>query len=202
MEQGRGLRAAEAFLAGVAAMLVATALLAVAHLLQASIPFPALGLAQRLVELIPGTVAVFFIEHLGHWALRLFAGGFTVASVLAGGVAGILVARRPLAQRTMAAFVAAAVLAGIALGGWRPGPGAPSLTTYAALVGLAGVVLALWLRRSLERLERDPAPRPPARGLGRTRRELLRAGVGVAGLLAAGLVLRRLAGGGLGDRGG
>ncbi len=201
MEQGRGLRAAEAFLAGVAAMLVATALLAVAHLLQASIPFPALGLAQRLVELVPGTVAVFFVERLGHWALRLFAGGFTVASVLAGGLAGVLVARRPVARRTVAAFAAAAALAAIALAGYRPGPGAPSLTSYAALVGVTGLVFALWLRHSLERLERDPAP-PPARGLGRTRRELLRAGAGAAGLFAAGYVLRGLAGGGLGDRGG
>jgi DMSO/TMAO reductase YedYZ molybdopterin-dependent catalytic subunit len=201
MDQGRGLRASTAFVVGVAAMLPPTALLGVAHLVQANIPFPALGLAQRVVELVPGAVAVFFIERLGHWALRLFAGGFTVGSVLAGGLAGIVVARQPASRRLLAAAAAAAVLAAIALGGYRSGPGAPSFTTYAALVALAGVVFALWLRRSLERLERDRVP-PPARGLGRTRREVLRAGAGAAGLVAAGLVLRALSGGGLGDRGG
>jgi DMSO/TMAO reductase YedYZ molybdopterin-dependent catalytic subunit len=41
----------------------------------------------------------------------------------------------------------------------------------------------------------------PATGLGRTRRELLRAAVGAGGLLAVGLVLRRLTGG-FGDPGG
>jgi len=201
MDQGRGLRASEAFIAGVAAMLPPTALLGVAHLVQANLPFPALGLAQRVVELIPGSVAVFFIERLGHWALRLFAAGFTAGSVLAGGVAGIAVARQASSRRLLATAAAAVVLAAIALGGYRPGPGAPSLTTYAAVVALAGVVFALSLRGSLERLERDRVP-PPARGVGRTRREVLRAGAGAAGLLAAGLVVRAMSGGGLGDRGG
>jgi DMSO/TMAO reductase YedYZ molybdopterin-dependent catalytic subunit len=41
----------------------------------------------------------------------------------------------------------------------------------------------------------------PASGLGRTRRELLRAAVGAAGLVAAGLVVRRVSGG-FGDPGG
>ena len=54
-----------------------------------------MGLAQRLLRLVPGPVAVFFIDRLGHWALRLFAVGFTVGSVLAGGVAGVVVARGP-----------------------------------------------------------------------------------------------------------
>ena len=109
-------------MAGVAAMLPATALLGVAHLVQANVPFPPLGLAQRLLELIPGPVAVFFVEHLGHWALRLFAGGFTVGSVLAGGLAGLLVARRPVTQWAATSWAAAALLAAIALGGYRSEP--------------------------------------------------------------------------------
>jgi DMSO/TMAO reductase YedYZ molybdopterin-dependent catalytic subunit len=201
MEDGRDLRAGEAFIAGVAAMLLPTALLGVAHLVQASLPFPALGLAQRVVELIPGTVAVFFIERLGHWALRLFAGGFAVGSVLVGGLAGIVVARQAGSRRLLAIAGAAAVLGAVALGGYRSGPGAPAFTTYVVVVALAGLVFALSLRGSLDRLERDRVP-PPARGLGRTRREVLRAGAGAAGLLAAGLALRALSGGGLGDRGG
>jgi DMSO/TMAO reductase YedYZ molybdopterin-dependent catalytic subunit len=194
----RRLRTSESFVAGVSAMLVATAVLGLAHLVQASFPFPPLGLAQRLLRLVPGPLAVFFIERLGHWALQLFAAGFTVGSVLAGGLAGILVARA--GARGRAAWLAGGLLALAALPGYRPQPGAPSLAVYVAVVAVAGVVYASVLRGALGRLERDPVP-APARGLGRTRRELLRALVGGGALLLTGLVLRRLTGG-LGDPGG
>ena len=91
----RRLRTSGSLVAGVSAMLVATAVLGLVYLVQPSFPFPPLGLAQRLLRLVPGPVAVFFIDRLGHWALRLFAVGFTVGSVLAGGVAGVVVARGP-----------------------------------------------------------------------------------------------------------
>src|SRR4029450_6774762 len=91
-----------AFVLGCAATTVALAVFGLVHLVQASFPFPPLGLAQRLLRLVPGPVAVFFIDLLGHWALRLFAAGFTVGSILAGGAAAILVARAPAARRTRA----------------------------------------------------------------------------------------------------
>ena len=91
----RRLRTSGSLVAGVSAMLVATAVLGLVYLVQPSFPFPPLGLAPRLLRLLPGPVTVFFIDHLGHLALRLFAVGFTVGSVLAGGVAGVVVARGP-----------------------------------------------------------------------------------------------------------
>jgi hypothetical protein len=190
----------ESFVAGVSAMLVATAVLGLAYLVQASFPFPPLGLAQRLLQLVPGPLAVFFIERLGHWALRLFAVGFTVGSVLAGGVAGVVVARRPAPTRARAAWLAGGLLAAAALPGYGAQPGAPSLLVYGAVVAAAGVVYASVLRGALARLERDPVP-APVTGLGPTRRELLRALVGAGALLATGLVIRRLSGG-FGDPGG
>jgi DMSO/TMAO reductase YedYZ molybdopterin-dependent catalytic subunit len=196
----RSLRTSEGFVAGVAAMLVATAVLGLVHLLQASFPFPPLGLAQRLLRLVPGSLAVFFIDLLGHWALRLFAVGFTVGSVLAGGAAAALVARRPASHRTRAAWLAGGLLGVVALGGYRAQPGAPSLLVYGAVVAVAAVAYVSVLLGALGRLERDPVP-APARGFGRTRRELLRAAVGAAALLATGLAVRRLTGG-LGDAGG
>jgi len=198
------LRASEAFVAGVSAMLLATGLLGLASLVQSSVPFPPLGLAQRFLHLIPGRVDVFFIDLLGHWALRLFAVGFTAGSILAGGVAGILVTRLPGSsrQRTAAVWAAAAVLAALAFAGWSSTPGGPSAATYAALVGAAGVVFALALGGALGRLERDTVP-PPAQGFGRTRREFLRAAVGAGGLVVAGVAVRRFSGGAIGgDRGG
>ena len=194
----RRLRTSEAFVAGTAAMVVATAVLGLVHLVQASFPFPPLGLAQRLLRLVPGPVAVFFIDLLGHWALRLFAVGFTVASILAGGAAAVLVARA--AKRSRAAWLAGGLLGLVALGGYRGQPGAPSLLVYGVVVAVAAVVYVSVLQGALGRLERDPVP-APASGLGRTRRELLRAVVGAAGLLATGFAIRRLTGG-IGDSGG
>jgi DMSO/TMAO reductase YedYZ molybdopterin-dependent catalytic subunit len=196
----RRLRTSESFVAGTSAVLLAMAVLGLCYLVQASFPFPPLGLAQRLLRLIPGPLAVFFIERLGHWALRLFAVGFTVGAVLAGGVAGVIIGRSPAPTRARAAWLAGGLLAAAALGGYGAQPGAPSLLVYGAVVAAAGVVYASALRGALARLERDPVP-APATGLGRTRRELLRAAVGAGGLLAVGLVLRRLTGG-FGDPGG
>ena len=114
-------------MAGVAAMTVATALLGLVHIVQASFPFPPLGLAQRLLRLIPGPLAVFFIDQLGHWALRLFAIGFTVATILAGGAAAVLVARAGASRRGRAAW-----LAGAGTGSRSSRPRAPRRTlTYA-----------------------------------------------------------------------
>jgi DMSO/TMAO reductase YedYZ molybdopterin-dependent catalytic subunit len=196
----RRLRTSEAFVAGVGATVVALAVLGLVHLVQASFPFAPLGLAQGLLRLVPGPVAVFFIDLLGHWALRLFAAGFTLGSVLAGGAAAVLVARAPSTRRTGAAWLAAGLLGLVALAGYRAQPGAPSLLVYGAVVAVATVAWVGVLQGALGRLERDPVP-APAGGLGRTRRELLRAAAGAAGLLATGFVLRRLTGG-IGDAGG
>jgi DMSO/TMAO reductase YedYZ molybdopterin-dependent catalytic subunit len=201
---------------GTAAMTVATAVFGLVHLVQASFPFPPLGLAQRLLRLVPGPAAVFFIDLLGHWALRLFAAGFTLGSILAGGAAAVLVARAgpaggPGAQeaeggssrrigRARAAWLAAGLLGLAAIGGYRAQPGAPSLLVYGAVVAAAAAVYVSVLLGAIGRLERDPVP-APASGLGRTRRELLRAAVGAAGLLATGFAIRRLTGG-IGDAGG
>jgi DMSO/TMAO reductase YedYZ molybdopterin-dependent catalytic subunit len=194
------LRASAAFVAGAAAMVVALAVLGLVHLVQASFPFPPLGLAQRLLRLVPGPVAVFFIDLLGHWALRLFAAGFTVGTVAAGGAAAALVARAPSPRRGRAAWLAGGLLGVAALAGYRAQPGAPSLLVYGAVVAVAAVAWVSVLQGALGRLERDPVP-APAGGLGRTRRELLRAAVGAAGLLATGFAVRRLTGG-IGDAGG
>ena len=196
----RRLRTSESLVAGFSAMVVATAVFGLVYLVQASFPFPPLGLAQRLLWLVPGPVAVFFIDRLGHWALRLFAVGFIVGSVLAGGVAAVVVVRVGASRRGWAAWLAGGLLGLVALGGYRGQPGAPSLLGYGAVVAAAVVVYVSVLGGALGRLERDPVP-GPAGGLGRTRRELLRAAVGAGGLLAAGLVVRRVSGG-FGDGGG
>ncbi|HVD13162.1 MAG TPA: molybdopterin-dependent oxidoreductase [Actinomycetota bacterium] len=198
--EARRLHTSESFVAGVSAMLLATAVFGLAYLIQASITFPPLGLAQRLLHLVPGPVAVFFIERLGHWALRSFAVGFTVGGIAVGGLAGVVVGRQAAARRGRAAWAAGILLGLAALGGYRTQPGGPSLLLYGVLVGVAVIAYATTLRGALDRLDRDPVP-APARGLGRTRRELLRALAGSGALLAVGFVVGRVTGG-LGDQGG
>jgi DMSO/TMAO reductase YedYZ molybdopterin-dependent catalytic subunit len=198
--EARRLRTSESFVAGVSAMLLATAVLGFAHLVQGSVPFPSLGLAQRLLRWVPGPVAVFFIERMGHWALRAFAAGFTIGGILAGGLAGIAVGRQAPERRALAAWAAGALLGLLALFGYRSEPGGPSLLLFGVLVAAAAVTYAVTLRGALDRLDRDPVP-APARGLGRTRREFLRAVAGSGALLALGAGVSRVTGG-LGDRGG
>ena len=53
----RRLRTSESFVAGTAAMVVATAVLGLVPLVQASFPFPPLGLAQRLLRAFVGGAA-------------------------------------------------------------------------------------------------------------------------------------------------
>ena len=90
----------------------------------ASFPFPPLGLAQRLLRLVPGPVAVFFIDWLGHWALRLFAVGFTVGSILAGGRGRGPGGQGAGGRRGRAAtWLAAGGLPVVALAGYRAQPG-------------------------------------------------------------------------------
>jgi DMSO/TMAO reductase YedYZ molybdopterin-dependent catalytic subunit len=198
--EARRLRTSESFVAGVSAMLLATAIFGFAHLVQGSVPFPSLGLAQRFLRLVPGPVAVFFIERMGHWALRAFATGFTVGGILVGGLAGIAVGHGPSRRRALGAWAAGALLGLLALFGYRSEPGGPSLALFGVLVAVAATTYAVTLRGALDRLDRDPVP-APARGLGRTRREFLRAVAGSGALLTLGLGVSRVTGG-VGDRGG
>jgi DMSO/TMAO reductase YedYZ molybdopterin-dependent catalytic subunit len=112
----------------------------------------------------------------------------------------VLVARAGPGRRARAAWLAGGLLGLVALAGYRAQPGAPSLLVYGTVVAVAAVVYVSVLQGALGRLEGDPVP-APASGLGRTRRELLRAAVGAAGLLATGFAIRRLTGG-IGDAGG
>jgi DMSO/TMAO reductase YedYZ molybdopterin-dependent catalytic subunit len=75
-------------LAGASGQMV---LAAVAHTLAPPLPFLPLSLSQALVRAAPGGFATFFIEALGHWALRVAVAGTTVGFLLAGALLGLLI---------------------------------------------------------------------------------------------------------------
>jgi len=151
------LRPAVGVAAGVGATLVALAFLGLAHMVQSSVPFPPAGIAQRVVQIMPGPLAVGAIELLGKWALRLFIIGVGIATIALGAALGRWVANRP----PLTAWVAGGALALLALAGWQPGPGA-SFLTYAVLCAVAAIIWVLQLEAALRRL-RAASPVPVAR---------------------------------------
>lgn len=97
---------------GFGATAVALAVLWVASGFVTGVPFAPTALAGALVRETPGGIATFFIETLGHWALRLVTVGALAAALAAGTVVLALTARpRP---RPVIAGCALLVLAGVA----------------------------------------------------------------------------------------
>jgi DMSO/TMAO reductase YedYZ molybdopterin-dependent catalytic subunit len=86
---GRTLR--RGWVAGLAAAGVATFLLALTSAVVPDVPFLPLSIAQSLVRATPGGVATYFIELLGHWALRLAIVGTAIAFLAAGAILGLLI---------------------------------------------------------------------------------------------------------------
>jgi DMSO/TMAO reductase YedYZ molybdopterin-dependent catalytic subunit len=82
-----------ALLAGLSGAAATIVLAALAHTFVRSMPFPPLVLAQSLVQATPGGVATFFIEHLGHWALRLAVVGTSLAFLILGALLGLVIPR-------------------------------------------------------------------------------------------------------------
>lgn len=91
--------------AALAATATAVLLMAATSVAAPSVPFAPLALAQGLVRIVPGGIATFFIELLGHLALPLAAAGVGVGFLLAGKTLGRLV---PWLRRVTGAGHAAA----------------------------------------------------------------------------------------------
>jgi hypothetical protein len=151
----RPLRPSAGLVAGLGATVVALAFLGLAHIVQASVPFPPAGIAQRAVQAMPGSLAVGAIELLGHWALRLFVIGVGIATLALGAVLGRWVADRG----PTAVWIASGLLGVLALAGFQAGPGVDFIT-YAVLCAIAALLWGIQVRGSLTRL-RAPIPAPP-----------------------------------------
>ena len=84
-----GVRAgAAAGLVGAAGVMVLTA---VVHTVAPPVPFLPESIAQSLVRAAPGGFATYFIERLGHWAIRLALAGTFAGFLLGGALVGLLV---------------------------------------------------------------------------------------------------------------
>ena len=132
-----------------------TILVAVAHSVAPSVPFLPESIAQSLVRAAPGGFATYFIERLGHWAIRLALAGTFAAFLGAGALVGLLIPwlMRRLSWSAWAAGVLAfapAWAASVALYPSNP----QSLTRWPAAAAIlpiyvAGGLAAGWAYRRL-----------------------------------------------------
>jgi DMSO/TMAO reductase YedYZ molybdopterin-dependent catalytic subunit len=167
-----GRRAAAAGLVGAVVLLAATAVL---HTFVRAVPFLPLVLAQAVVRAAPGGFATFFIERLGHWALRLAVTGTVVAFLLSGAALGLFIS-------WLARFVRAVPVAGVLgfLPLWvvsvavYPSPASQTLGrlpfAFASLpLYVLGGLAAAWtfvrLEKAIVRQEPDPTRRLVLRSL-------------------------------------
>ncbi len=70
---------------------------AVLHTLAPAVPFPPIAIAQVLVRATPGSFDSFFIDRLGHWAMRLAVVGTFIAYLVLAAVLGVAIP--PLSRR-------------------------------------------------------------------------------------------------------
>ena len=185
MNQIRSLR-----VAGLLASIAALTLLWVASSFTRLVPFPPTALAARVVRLTPGDLATFFIDALGHWALRLLTLGALAAALLIGAEALVLTASGSRARPGLAAAVLGVVAAAAAFldPTFQPDPLYVVGATLLACALYAGVAGRVHRRLVIEQQEPDFGRRQTIR-LG------LMGGVALAALGGgAGWLIRRLSG--------
>jgi DMSO/TMAO reductase YedYZ molybdopterin-dependent catalytic subunit len=177
----------DARLAGALATALAASFLWIASGLSSSIPFAPTALADRLVRILPGRMEIFFIEHLHHWALRLFTGGVLLASLIVG--AELLA--RTMKEGRVRPSLASTIMALAAVGAALIEPNeSPNVVMTAGVSILAGAIYAFVAGGMFDALAARGRPEgADAPVQDRGRRQVLRLG------LAGGLTLA--VGGGL-----
>ena len=175
-------------LAGALSAALALGIIWVASAWQA-VSFAPAALSGAVLRAVPGDVATYFIENLGHWARPLLVAGVLVTALAVGAESLWRTRSGPTMRPWIAASILAVVAAIASLIG--PSPGAHPIATLLAVV-VASTAYAL-AARSLT----QPAVVAPEGHPGR--REFLRLGAGsavalTAGAGAMGWVLRRLGG--------
>jgi DMSO/TMAO reductase YedYZ molybdopterin-dependent catalytic subunit len=138
---GRPAHRREAALAGLLGTGSATLLAGIAHTVAPVVAFPPIAISQILVRTPPGSFDSFFIDRLGHWAMRLAVIGTSIGFVASGAILGQLV---PALRRRIPAVIAGLLalvplwLASIAL--YQQMPRSLSRWPYAAAILPAFVV--------------------------------------------------------------
>lgn len=185
MDHARSLR-----LAGLLATIAALALMWVASSVTRLVPFPPTAAAARLVRLTPGDLATFFIDSLGHWALRLLTVGALAAALVIGAEALVVTASGSRSRPGLAAAILALVAAAAAFSDptFQPDPIYVLVATLVAGAVYAAVAGGVYRRLVTEAPGADVTRR-------RTIRVGLMGGVALAALGGgAGWLIRRLAG--------
>jgi len=166
---------------GALATLVALAVLWVASGITSSVVFPSNSVAGALVRETPGDVATFFIELLGHWALRLSTLGALAAAVALGAEALV----RIRSGERLRPYLAGFVLAGVAGLTAFVEPTAEVAPLWMS-TSLLAAALAYGSTATLLTVTSEEPDAPIVHDTGLTRRRVLKIGAGGAMALALG----------------
>ena len=178
--------------AGLAGSALITGAMAIVHTVVPSVPFLPLALAQAVVRAAPGGLATYFIERLGHWAIRLAVVGTFVAFLASGALLGLLIPAmsgglrgRPLAAGALS-FAPMWLLAVLVYPSPAESVGRGAFAVVSLPIDVAGGAVAGW---TFARLSAAPA----REAIDLSRRYVLRAlWWGVLGVLIGAADLGRL----------
>ena len=136
-----------------------------ANRLDATIPFPPLSLAERIIRITPGGVATFFIEKLGPNAVRLLSVGTVAGFLVVAAVLPRVSSRKGSPRPYIAGGLLAAILfAAILIDPLRPAAVSSLLVSLAA-GGLYAMALS-WLAEPARAEASDRSRRRALIGLG------------------------------------
>jgi DMSO/TMAO reductase YedYZ molybdopterin-dependent catalytic subunit len=172
-------------LPGLVASAVALAVLWVFSIAAADAPFAPAAVAEAIIRLIPGDLATFFIETLGHWARRLLTIGAVAGALFVGAEALVHTARADRPRTALAGGLLAVAAAASSFT-------SPTQDVNPALVVLAVIAAALAyaITARLAHTTLAKSDRGPDAG----RRQVIRMGIGaVAGIAGGGALLGWLA---------
>ncbi|MDQ3954347.1 MAG: molybdopterin-dependent oxidoreductase [Actinomycetota bacterium] len=113
----------------------------------AGVGWPPASVGDAIVRSAPGDLATFFIEALGHWAMRLLVGATVLGTLVVGAE---LLARTARADRVTAA-PAAAVLATLGIAAAVLGPSGGASRFASALVAVLGALTFLTVATAFHR---------------------------------------------------
>ena len=158
-------------LAGLLATGLCLTALWVISMLTSSVPFAPTALAEALIRITPGGVSTFFIESLGHWAVRLLGLGAVVGALIVGGELLAATVRSDERPRPVVAGVLLAALAAIAI---VLGPMDTESPVAMAIVLTSAALVYAWIATRLCRVLSAEG------GVDESRRRALRLGLGGA----------------------
>lgn len=148
----RPLLARKLRMAGAGATALALAFMWLVSAFIPSFPFPPAAVADLIVRATPGDISTFFIEALGHWALRLLSLGVLVGTLMVGGELLRRTASEGKVRPSLAGGALAVVAGLVSISAPAAGANLPAVAVTVTVGGLlyAGVARSIYRTSTTE----------------------------------------------------